>query len=194
MFKKTISWSIILSILGMDAVFAMKRPSMGSEPGEEERKISSHAPFNGSPPSPDEREVKSPSPEQNEHSPLLTGLTRGVLTGEGSIQEDTIPTSLGSTLQIPYEDENSRGTAGVSEITSLEKSTSIWRRKSGVQNNDQEEKPLLLNGDLPHDDGEDSNLRKMENRLQRIEGRPFFIKWVYLDHLVEKMAYSLWLR
>src|SRR3990167_2758214 len=30
-------------------------------------------------------------------------------------------------------------------------------------------------------------------RLQKAENRPFFVKWVSVDHLLEKIAYSLWI-
>jgi len=50
----------------------------------------------------------------------------------------------------------------------------------------QSRKPLL--------DDQDPDLRETEKRLQQIEKLPFFVKWVYLDHLLEKMAYFLWLR
>ena len=54
--------------------------------------------------------------------------------------------------------------------------------------------PIQVEDIFSNGESHNETLEESFKRLQRAEARPFFLKWVYMDHLLEKIAYSLLLR
>jgi len=181
LFRKTIASLTVFSIFFTDAAFCMHQPAPSSA-SEDIESAAVRRRAVSAPPEP------ASSLTQNQTAPVIrrpvsrSTLVRNIPHAKEesdtafSINTDAIPTQtmmksfLGSGNDSDSEDE---AYGSMKTIT-----------RDGIDA--QSRKPLL--------DDQDPDLREAEKRLQQIEKLPFFVKWVYMDHLLEKMAYFLWLR
>ncbi len=185
MFKKVISYLVILSILWIDIAPAMKRET-GLERNEDEREktplLQKKVPptSNGS------------SSEKEEDEPFLTPQSfsnnefqkRGsqILNQPGENINESSPLLRSHEKElIPIKSKTDQ-----SGISPFSKPSSL--RDINLSGSFQRG---FLNGD---DYDEEPDLKEAGIRLTKAEKRPFYIKWVYMDHLVEKIAYSFCLK
>jgi len=183
LFRKAVASLTVFSIFFTDAAFCMHQPAPSSASEDIESAAVRRRAVSAPPES-------ASSLTQNQTAPVIRRpVSRSLLVVNSpqsekgtdtafSINRDALPTqtmmkSFVNSGNDSDSDDEAYGYGSMKTIT---------RDDIDVQSR----KPLL--------DDQNPDLREAEKRLQQIEKLPFFVKWVYLDHLIEKMAYFLWLR
>ncbi len=206
MFKKIISYLVILSVFWMDVVYAMKGSSLHPTEENEERKTPSLQKKED--PSLDKSSSESEE-DESFHAPSSkeTLIKKGhKLLVQNKNQDETTPLLNKSMKErtpinkkVVQEDANLFSNPSDLDIYSLNEFTNTSSLEKGEEQSLTNKNRLSLHSEseplLKRDEeNEDPDLKEAEKRLQQAEKRPFFVKWVYIDHLLEKMAYSFWLK
>lgn len=193
MLKKIISYLVISSILCLDIAWAVKGFGGSSD---EEHKVSSPLMFPrkvnknlNEPLSP----VPPPSSSHATHNPLFLASSDDDNDNAPLLKEKN--DELTSLLKDPSEEIAPLRESSIQADSILSSDPSnLGNSFVRISSDDESSRDMSLKTLNEWVSQEEFNLDEALKLIQPIENRPFFLKWVQIDHTVDKILYALWLR